>query len=50
MELEGELTSAVLEGKPAKDIADLAKRHQIARIYLGRRLDEKISPELEIPG
>ena len=50
MELEGELTNAVLEKKQDKDIADFARRHQIARVYLGRRLEEKLTADLEIPG
>lgn len=50
MELEGELTNAVLEKKPDADIADYARRHQIARVYLGRRLEEKLTTDLDIPG
>ena len=50
MELEGELTNAILAKKPAKDIADLARRHQIAKVYLGRRLEEKLSDDFDIPG
>ena len=50
MELEGELTNAVLEKKSDKEIADFARRHQIARVYLGRRLEEKLTGDLEIPG
>ena len=50
MELEGELTNAVLEKAPDKDIADFARRHQIAKVYLGRRLEEKLTEDLEIPG
>ncbi len=50
MELEGELTNAVLEKAPDKDVADYARRHQIARVYLGRRLEEKLTADLDIPG
>jgi hypothetical protein len=50
IELEGELTNAVLAKKPAKDIADLARRHQIAKVYLGRRLEEKLTDDFDIPG
>ena len=50
MELEGELTNAVLQKKDDKTIADYARRHQIARVYLGRRLEEKLTADLEIPG
>ena len=50
MELEGELTNAVLAKKSDKEIADYARRHQIARVYLGRRLEEKLTEDLEIPG
>jgi K+-sensing histidine kinase KdpD len=50
MELEGELTNAVISKKSDKEIADYARRHQIARVYLGRRLEEKLTEDLEIPG
>ena len=50
MELEGELTNAVLEKTSDMEIADYARRHQIARVYLGRRLEEKLTGDLEIPG
>ena len=33
-----------------QEIADYARRHQIARVYLGRRLEEKLTGDLEIPG
>ena len=50
MELEGELTNSVLKKKPAAEIADFAKRHQIAKVYRGRRLEEKLAEDWEIPG
>src|ERR1035437_182411 len=50
MELEGELTNSVLAKKSAADIADCAKRHQIAKVYFGRRLAEKLTEDWEIPG
>jgi hypothetical protein len=50
MELEGELTNSVLAKKSAADIADCAKRHQIAKVYFGRRLEEKLTEDWEIPG
>ena len=50
MELEGDLTNAVLEKKDDKKVADYARRHQIARVYLGRRLEEKLTADWDIPG
>lgn len=50
MELEGELTNAVLAKKSAAVIADFAKRQQIANVYFGHRLEKKLTEDWEIPG
>jgi hypothetical protein len=49
METEGELTTAVLEGKKKDEIADIAEELVKAKAYLAKRLAEKAAEELDLP-
>jgi hypothetical protein len=51
METGGELTAQIAKGKKADEIAKTLKEHNVARLYLGKRLLEKAEHEgTNLPG
>jgi hypothetical protein len=49
MELEGDITKSTLEGKTEKEIGHLAVRLEHARMYLSKRLNEKLKKDFKLP-